>query len=547
MTTSLFQHAQNRSVRPRRPIVRTGLGVALVSAAATASAVVCTGTASAQTTSTLTLKATGDAYVSASAPASNYGTADTLRVSGKTGQVKTSYVSFTVPATPGRTVTKAELILNRTGRHLPVTTLRVADVVGAKVNETSVTAANAPKPGAVLATAATTTTTASVAFTVTAATKKPGSVMFTVSSPVTTDVLQFASREAGATGPQLILTTTATTKPPTTKPPTTKPPAKCTVSAKLVPSCARWLGIAAQAYSGLPAATTLAHDEAFTGSDFALSHQYKTNATLFPTAADIAIAQQPGHNRVLLENWKPATDKTWAQVANGAADARIDAEAAYLKSHFDLPFFLAVWHEPENDVNTAPGSGMTVADYRAMYRHVILRLRADGATKFVSVMNYMGFGRWNSMLDGLYPGDDVVDWIAYDPYQTNNASGLAGHDFADMVNRGYQGGKGFYTWATTTHPTKPLMLAEWGGLYNPANPTGQAAFFKTVTTQIASFPALKALVYFDIDTKYHNINGMGTTPDSSPTSLTAWKTLVTNAAFHTPTFTYRKGTITPTA
>ena len=534
---SLFDHAQNPGVCPRRPLVRTGLGVALVAAATTASAVVCAPTASAQASpATLTLNPTGDAYVSASAPKSNYGHDDSLRVTSRPGQVKTSYLAFTVPATPGRRVDAARLVLTRTGHHLPATTLNLQNLTGYTENESSLTAANAPKPGPRLATTATTTTTQTVSFTVTAATTKPGPVTFALTSPVTTDVLQFASREDGATGPQLVLTTT----------PTTPPPAKCTVSSKLVPSCARWLGIAAQAFSGQPAATALAHDEAFTGSAFALAHEYKTNGTLFPTATDIAIAQQPGHNRLLLENWKPATDKTWAQVAAGAADARIDAEAAYLKSHFNLPFFLAVWHEPENNVSTTAGSGMTVTDYRAMYRHVIQRLRADGADKFVSVMNYMGFGRWNTMLNGLYPGDDVVDWIGYDPYQTSNASALAGHDFADMVNRSYQGGQGFYTWATTTHPTKPLMLAEWGGLYNPANPTGQADFFHSVTTQVASFPALKALVYFDIDPRDHTINGMGTTPDSSATSLTAWKTMATSTPFHTPHFTYTNGTITPT-
>jgi hypothetical protein len=533
-TPPLVKHAQNR-LHPRRLVNRSSLTVALVSAVAAASAVVCTGPATAQTSSsTVTLKSTADTYTSASSPKSNYGKVDTLRVTSQAGQAKTSYLSFTVPATPGQRVSKAELVVKRTGHHLPVTKMSALNLAGFKENESSLTAANAPKGGTVVATATTSTTTQSVSFDVTTAVKQSGTVAFALTSPVTTDVLQFASREDGATGPELVLTTT----------PTTTPPPTCTVSKLLVSSCGRWLGIAAQAYSGESGPTALAYDENFTGSDFALAHEYKSNGTLFPTASDMSIANQPGHNRVLLENWKPATDMSWAKVAAGGADARIDAEAAYLKSHFNLPFFLTIWHEPENDVNPASGSGMTVSDYQAMYRHTILRLRADGATKFVSVMNYMGFGRWDTMLDGLYPGDDVVDWIAYDPYQTS-ASGSTGHDFADMVNRPYQKSPGFYTWATTTHPSKPLMLAEWGGLYNPANPTGQADFFHSVSTQVASFPALKALVYFDIDTKYHNINGMGTTPNSGATSLAAWKAMVTAPAFATPSITYSNGTITP--
>ncbi len=71
-----------------------------------------------------------------------------------------------------------------------------------------------------------------------------------------------------------------------------------------------------------------------------------------------------------------------------------------------------------------------------MYRHVALRLRADGLTNAVLVMNYMGAVKWGvaDWFGELYPGDDVVDWIAYDPYASASA-GFYDGDFADMVNR----------------------------------------------------------------------------------------------------------------
>ena len=65
-----------------------------------------------------------------------------------------------------------------------------------------------------------------------------------------------------------------------------------------------------------------------------------------------------------------------------------------------------------------------------MYRHVVLRLKADGVTNAIYVMDYMGYSKWGeqSWFNDLYPGDDVVDWIAYDPYSTGNGT------FATMVD-----------------------------------------------------------------------------------------------------------------
>ena len=558
-TQPLFRDALNKETRPSST-TRRGLAIALTAAVAATPVFIAANTSQAQAvTSSVTVKASADSYTAASAGTTNYGTTKNLRLNSQSLAAKISYLRFSVPAQSNGTIAKAELVLTRTARHLPTTTVSVHKVTSATWGETALTYKNAPTAGSTVATSATSFATTTVTLDVTAAVKAGATTSFALTSPVKDDAVQFVSREGGAAGPHLVLTvkpTTTTTAPtttstttgtPTTAASTTVAPSTpsnpaCTVSKLLVSSCGRWLGVAAQAYSPLTSKAAMAVDEDFSGSPFAIAHVYNTNGKLFPSASDISLATEAGRNRLLFENWKPATNQTWAQIAAGGSDARIDTEAAYLKSTFNLPFFLSVWHEPENDVNLAAGSGMTPTDYQAMFRHVVQRVRGDGANKFVSVMNYMGFGRWDSMVNSLYPGDDVVDWIAYDPYQYSPGTG-AGHDFKTMVNAPYKTSPGFYTWATTTHPSKPLMLGEWGGFYSPADPAGQAAFFNTVASQIGAFPALKAYVYFDMNLKYHNHNGKGTAPNSTPASLGAWKAVVQLPVFNTPSIKYVNGTV----
>ena len=72
----------------------------------------------------------------------------------------------------------------------------------------------------------------------------------------------------------------------------------------------------------------------------------------------------------------------------------------------------------------------------------------------------MGFFGWaKTRSTPLYPGDDVVDWIAYDPYGFGGPDGLRRSCSTRPASRA---GPGFYTWATRKAPGKPIMLAEWG-------------------------------------------------------------------------------------
>lgn len=274
-------------------------------------------------------------------------------------------------------------------------------------------------------------------------------------------------------------------------------------------------------------------------------HQYHVNGTLFPTAAEKDLALQPGRNRMLYLNWKPATDMSWRDVADGKADARIDAEARYLATSFNYAFFLTIWHEPENDVNPSTGSGKTASDYAAMFHHVVTRLRADGATKFVSVMNYMGYVPWaqKSWFSQLWPGNDVVDWLAIDPYAAGDASGYMSGDFDTLVNRTGAGFPGFYNWATSVHPGIPVMIGEWGVRESSTNPTGKAKFYASVAAEIGKYPWIKALVYFDTPAPPAGEDAGDTRPDSSAGTLAAWRKLSYDPAVRGPSFSYGAGAL----
>jgi hypothetical protein len=289
-----------------------------------------------------------------------------------------------------------------------------------------------------------------------------------------------------------------------------------------VPSCGAWWGAGATPLGSESYSQALTNFEATQGRASDILHFYHVGSGLFPSAGDIAFSQAEGKNQLLMENWKPELGHTWAEVAAGvpAVDQEIDNEATYLKTVYTKPFFLSVHHEPENEIIATAGSGYTAADYAAMYRHVVLRLKADGVTNAVYVMDYMGYFKWGlqSWFNDLYPGDDVVDWIAYDPYST--ASG----NFATMVNAPSGTWPGFYTWATTLHAGKPLMLAEWG-VTETTDPNAKANFFNSMPTYEKAFPAIKALIYW-------NSAGYPTRVDSTPQSLVAYQQLVQNPLYN---------------
>ncbi|WP_412739224.1 glycoside hydrolase family 26 protein [Krasilnikovia sp. MM14-A1259] len=301
----------------------------------------------------------------------------------------------------------------------------------------------------------------------------------------------------------------------------------CHTGAKLVPTCGVLWGVAPGAFTDVPGATALATFERKTGRHQDIYHAYHQGIKqLFPTPAEIAIARQPGRERLLLINWKKPYTTSWAKIAKGdpATDAFLDRLAVHINSTFREPFFFTVHHEGEDNVRPRAGSGYTAKDYAAMYRHVVLRLRAHGVTNLVTVLVHMAYVPHTTWFDDMYPGDDVVDWIGMDSYSYADP-GYGHGDFTEMLNRQSSARPtwpGFYAWAARKHPTKPLMVAEWGVWASRRNPTYQAAFYRAVGAQISRFPRIRAMVYFETP---HNQDKRDSRVDSTPASLAAYRWL----------------------
>ncbi len=286
-------------------------------------------------------------------------------------------------------------------------------------------------------------------------------------------------------------------------PAATKNGARCGLNAKLVPTCARqalfgaWTG----GYPGNWEQRTRAADGRY-GRRVDVVHSYHApgnSPVPFEAADPIGAAERrfTAEGRVVLANFKPGLD--FAGAATGAHDAVIRKAAQNIKSLAPHKVMLALFHEPENDLSggahctsyksTRPGN--TPANYRAMWQRAHDIFVSAGVTNVVWVMNYMSLAKWDCAVKDVWPGNNLVDWVAYDPYPTNGTLGDVSR-FPKLLAA--------LTDTTHAFTGKPYMLAEFGSISCDQQATYTFYGRLKAAVDAGTVPNLRGLVVFDAQT-----------------------------------------------
>jgi hypothetical protein len=246
---------------------------------------------------------------------------------------------------------------------------------------------------------------------------------------------------------------------------------------------------------------------------------------VFPTTAEVALSNGGRYLHIAWEtrvysntdpsgmpapqgmyDGAPTYTYTYDQINSGALDTYLTTVAGRMKA-FAKPIFVDFDHEMEG----AFAGNVAVYKYRIgsfggvppldptkyvnAYRHIVSLFRAQGVTNVVWVVVYAGFEptSFDATYAQLYPGDDVVDWIGWDPYNDAVADWI---DPQPLFSE-------FYTridgnlFQTTGSASKPRMLGEYGCLDDPSQPTRRETWFQAIPAALMALPNLHALQYFD--------------------------------------------------
>jgi len=279
--------------------------------------------------------------------------------------------------------------------------------------------------------------------------------------------------------------------------------------------CRPWYGASSNAYSQVSGAQNqYYYFEQRAGRDMDMVHTYHAvgqGTANRLTDVDIHFINRP--DTILYTNWALTADFGSADGSNASVNSQIDQMANSINSNVPAgkKIFMTLHHEPENDLSSVPagcnfapvGTMGSAEEYVDMWENVRERFsNIPGADdKVVWVMNYMNYPKFDCMIDELWPGNDLVDWISFNGYHSTN----------NNVSYEYEVGR-FYNLLTARsgesgndYLSKPWGIVEWG-IHSSTQQNAYLYYQQAkAATEANRFPKLGFYMVFDNGDQNRNI------------------------------------------
>ena len=232
--------------------------------------------------------------------------------------------------------------------------------------------------------------------------------------------------------------------------------------------------------------------------------------------------------------WDPTTaapDPAWSLrngVLSGKFDDYIDSWARGMAA-YGKPVLLRFAHEMHNNTvyPWAVGiNGNTAAEYVAAWKHVhdIFARYNTSNVKWVWNPHTMGnasAAAYAPVYRALFPGDDYVDWLGLDIYNTGPGLDWGApywRTFTQVLSEPYK--------AITALTNKPLILPEVGCTETAGAKSEWIG--NALGPELGQFPRVRALIWFDVDKE------QPWQLKSSAPALSAWVTASQSTALEPP-------------
>jgi hypothetical protein len=271
-------------------------------------------------------------------------------------------------------------------------------------------------------------------------------------------------------------------------------PQDCSVSAKLIPTCGALLGVSAEPGGDADVAAL----ERKLGRKFDLVYEFHGIDKPLPARDEERMVAEGRvlHVNIEAKEFGQAThpDVAWSRIVAGEFDQALRAQATGLAA---LGSPVMVTFDQEVDSPKRVGQRGTAAEFVAAWRHIHRLYAAAGARNIVWVWVVTGYEGNLDAVGSVYPGNEYVDWLSWDPYnmagcQTGKFKPAQWRSFADSVEP-------FYGWLQTEgaragiDKAKPYLLSEFGTVANPDDPSASARWYAELPAALERFPQVKAV------------------------------------------------------